>query len=82
MMRENVFVKITKKKKRWETGSKKRRKYLQNGIAIPEERVGMEASSGIKPKRVPLLSISSPVHINVCLNKVWFSRHISQEFKI
>lgn len=55
---------------------------LHYRATIPEEGIRMEIGCGVKPKSVPLLSVSSAISIHIGLNQIWLSRHIPQKLKI
>lgn len=46
---------------------------LHDGAMIPKESIGMEVGCRIKPKAMPLLSISRAINVHICLNKVRLS---------
>lgn len=69
-------LKVEKEEKREESG------YLHNLIHVPENRVGVEGSGGIKPQINPLFSVSLSSREHIGLQYVWLPSPVPQELKV
>lgn len=56
--------------------------YLHNLMIIPENWVSMIFLSGVEPKLVPHLTVSSSILVHICLDQIRLAAPIPQELKI
>lgn len=64
------------------TDDSRKRGNLQDHLRVPDDGVGMEVCSGIKPELVPLLSATFPSGIQVSVQGVRLASGVPQELKV
>lgn len=55
---------------------------LHNVYGIPEDRISVEISSGVKPEVELLLSVAFSLAVNICVKNVRITTKISQELEV
>lgn len=56
--------------------------YLHNMSSIPENGIGVEISSGVKPEIELLLSISFSLAVDISMDNVRFTTEVAQELEV